>query len=79
MCNVSLPAECVSSIKEYDKEDENEMLVAKPKIRGYYSYALPCGGIVTSVEARGFCDRPDHVELRLLTGKRANIGFDDRV
>ena len=53
------------------------MLAATPKIRGYYSYALPCGGIVTSVEARGFCGRPDDVELRLLTGKRANLGFDD--
>ena len=77
MCNVSFLAECVSSIREYDKEDENEMFAAKPKIRGYYSYALPCGGIVTSVEARGFCGRPHDVELRLLTGKRANLGFDD--
>ena len=82
MCNVSLFAECVSSIREYDKEDENEMLEAKYlKIRGCYSYTLPCGGIVTSVEARGFCGRPNDVELRLLTGKRANLGlmisFDD--
>ena len=77
MCNVSLFAECVSSIREYDEEDENEMLAAKPKIRGYYSYALPCGGIVTSVEARGFCGRPHDVELRLFTDKTAKVGFDD--
>ena len=78
VCNVSLLAECVCSIREYDKEDENEMLAAKHlKIRGYYSYTLPCGGIVTSVEARGFCDRPDDVELRLLTGKIKNLGFED--
>ena len=78
MCNVSLLAECVSSIREYVKEDENEMLAAKYlKIRGYYSYTLPCGGIVTSVEVRGFCGRPKNVELRLLTGKTANLGFDD--
>ena len=78
VCIVSFFAECVSSIREYEKQDENEMLAAKHlKIRGYYSYTLPCGGIVTSVEARGFCGRPDDVELRLLTGKTVNLGFED--
>ena len=78
MCAVPLFAECVSSISDYDKEDEYETLVARHlKIRGYYSYTLPCGGIVTSVEARGYCSRPNNVELRLLTGKRANLSFKD--
>ena len=44
-------------------------------IRGHYGYILPCGGIVTSVEARGFCGRPDNVELRLLSAKRADHAF----
>ena len=77
MCNVSLFAECVSGIREYDEEDENQILAAKPLNIQYYSYTLPCGGIVTSVEARGFCGRPHDVELRLLTGKRAKFGFAD--
>ena len=78
MCAVPLFAECVSSVRDYDKEDENETLATKYlKIRGYYGYTLPCGGIVTSVEARGFCGRPHDVELRLLTGKSANLNFKD--
>ena len=78
MCvaTISLFAGCVRSIREY--YDENETLAGRPlKIRGYYSYALPCGGIVTSIEARGFCDRPNDVELRILTGKTANFSFED--
>ena len=78
MCNVSLLAECVSSIRDYDKEDEYETLAANYlKIRGHYSYTLPCGGIVTSIEARGFCGRPHDVEFRLLTGKIASLSFKD--
>ena len=46
------------------------------EIRGHYSYILPCGGIVTSVEARGFCGRSDDVELRLLSAqRRTDNGF----
>ena len=44
-------------------------------IHGHYGYTLPCGGIVTSVEARGFCGRPDNVELRLLSAGRAENSF----
>ena len=41
-------------------------------------YILPCGGIVTSVEARGLCRRPDNVEMQLITGARADQrGIDD--
>ena len=66
----SFSTECVRRIKEF-AEDDYESLEAKPlEIHGYYSYILPCGGIITSVEARGFCGRPDDVELRLLTFKR---------
>ena len=67
MClSIILSAECVRSIREYD-EDDYESFAAKPlTVHGYYSYTLPCGGIVTSIEARGFCGRPDDVELRLL-------------
>ena len=71
MCaSIILSTECVRRIKEFE-EDDYESLAAKPlEIHGYYSYTLPCGGIVTSVEARGFCDRPDGVELRLITFQR---------
>ena len=71
MCaSVILSTDCVRSINEFD-DDDYESLGAKPlKIRGYYSYTLPCGGIVTSVEARGFCYRPDDVEIRLISAKR---------
>ena len=66
----SFSTECVRRIKEFE-EDDYESLEAKPlEIHGYYSYILPRGGIVTSVEARGFCGRPDDVELRLLTFER---------
>ena len=77
MCaSVILSTECVRSINEFE-EDDYESLGAKPlEIRGYYSYTLPCGGIVTSVEARGFCGRPDDVEIRLISAKRrADHGF----
>ena len=73
----SLSTECVRIIREYD-EDEYEELTAEPmKNPGFYCYMLPCGGIVTSVEARGFCGRPDNVELRLISGVRANHSFKD--
>ena len=73
----SLSTECVRSIREYD-EDEYEELAPEPmKNPGFYGYMLPCGGIVTSVEARGFCGRPDNVELRLISGVRANHSFED--
>ena len=73
--NITLSTDCVRSIIEYDEEDY-ESLATKPlDIRGYYSYTLPCGGIVTSVEARGFCGRPDNVELRLLSARRAENAF----
>ena len=73
----SFSTECVRSINEFE-EDDYESLAAKPlEIRGYYSYTLPCGGIVTSVEARGFCGRPDDVELRLITARRqSKNGFN---
>ena len=77
MCaSVILSTECVRSINEFE-EDDYESLAAKPlEIRGYYSYTLPCGGIITSVEARGFCGRPDNVELRLFSAKRrVDTGF----
>ena len=73
----SLSTECITGIQEYDEEDY-ETLVAEPsRIRGYYAYILPCGGIVTSVEARGFCGRPDNVELRLLSAARADHSFSN--
>ena len=37
---------------EYDKTE-----LSPSPIRGYFRYRVPCGGIVTSVEARGFCGR----------------------
>ena len=66
----SFPTECVRNINELVEHDY-ESLGAKPlEVHGYYSYTLPCGGIVTSVEARGICGRPDDVELRLLSFER---------
>ena len=72
----TLSTECICGISNYDKDDY-ESLGAKPsEIHGHYSYTLPCRGIVTSVEARGFLGRPDGVELRLLSAqRRAGNGF----
>ena len=72
----TLSTECVRRISEFD-DDDYESLAAKPlEIHGYYSYTLPCGGIVTSIEARGFCGRPDNVELRLIIAqRRGDNGF----
>ena len=36
----------------YDKTE-----LSPSPIRGYFRYRVPCGGIVTSVEACGFCGR----------------------
>ncbi|CAI8032550.1 hypothetical protein GBAR_LOCUS18400, partial [Geodia barretti] len=67
---VAAEDECVRIIREYD-EDEYEELAAEPmKNLGFYGYTLPCGGIVTSVEARGFCGRPENGEMRLTSGVR---------
>ena len=44
---------------------------------GFYTYILPCGGIVTSVEARGLCRRPDNVEMQLIAGATAERGVGD--
>ena len=72
----SLSTDCVRIIRECD-EDEYEELAAEPmKNPVFYGYMLPCGGIVTSVEARGFCGRPDNVELLLISGGRANHSFE---
>ena len=47
----------------YDKTE-----LSPSPIRGYFRYRVPCGGIVTSVEARGFCGRANDVDLRLVYG-----------
>ena len=75
---ILLPADCVRSIRDYDEQDY-QVLAADPwKMSGFYTYILPCGGIVTSVEARGLCRRPDNVEMQLITGARADQrGIDD--
>ena len=46
---------------EYDKTE-----LSPSPIRGYFRYRVPCGGIVTSVEARGFCGRANDVWFILL-------------
>ncbi|CAI8047372.1 Ephrin type-B receptor 3 (Fragment) [Geodia barretti] len=76
---VAAEDECVRIIREYH-EDEYEELAAEPmKNPGFhrYGYMLPCGGIVTSVEARGFCGRPENVEMRLTSGVRAKYSYHD--
>ena len=51
--------------------NEYDLSAVKPvHVEGYYWYLVPCGGIVTSIEARGFCGRRDNVELRLIYGSR---------
>ena len=67
--------ECVRSIVEYDEDDYESLETKSLDIRGHYGYILPCGGIVTSVEARGFCGRPDNVELRLLSARQGEYTF----
>ena len=68
----ALFTECVRSISDFDEDDYDSFATNYSYIHGYYSYMLPCGGIVTSVRARGFCGRPDDVELRLLSFRRNN-------
>ena len=64
--------ECVRSISDFDEDDYESFAANYSYIHGYYSYMLPCGGIVTSVRARGFCGRSYDVELRLLSFRRDN-------
>ena len=66
MYNLSLSTDC--SIQDYDVFSYNESLIEPSNYRGYYRYVLPCGGILTSIKARGFCGRADNVQLRLLFG-----------
>ncbi|CAI8021515.1 hypothetical protein GBAR_LOCUS12748, partial [Geodia barretti] len=58
--------DCVRSIRDYDEQDYQALTADPWKTSGFYSYILPCGGIVTSVEARGLCRRPDNVEMQLI-------------
>ena len=44
-------------------------------LEGYFTYRVPCGGIITSVEARGFCGRAENVELRLIYGVLDDDGY----
>ena len=62
-------------IKDYDVFSYDETVIEhNPMIRGYFRYIVPCGGIVTSIEARGFCGRANDVKLRLLYGYRDSKG-----
>ena len=74
---IVLPADCVRSIRDYDEQDYQALAADPWKFSGFYSYILPCGGIVTSVEARGLCRRPDNVEMQLITGANAERGIGD--
>ena len=63
-------------IKDYDVFSYDETVIEhNPMIRGYFRYIVPCGGIVTSIEARGFCGRANDVELRLLYGYKDSKGI----
>ena len=60
--------------------NEYDLSSVKPvHVQGYYQYLVPCGGIVTSIEARGFCGRRDNVELRLINGFNDEKGRHSRV
>ena len=72
MC-VYNPTECM--IKDYDVFSYDETVIEPNPIRGYFRYIVPCGGIVTSIEARGFCGRANDVELRLLYGYKDSKGI----
>ena len=62
-------------IKDYDVFSYDETVIEhNPITKGYFRYIVPCGGIVTSIEARGFCGRANDVELRLLFGYRDSKG-----
>ena len=67
-----LSADC--NLQDYNVFQCNESLIKPSSFRGYFRYSVPCGGILTSIEARGFCGRADNVQLRLLYGSRKGGG-----
>ena len=72
----ALFTQCVRSISDFDEDDYESFAANYSYIHGLYIYMLPCGDIVTSVRARGFCGRTDDVELRLLSFReRSSNGY----
>ena len=74
--NLAFSLDCVRSIRV---TTTNKTSSSRP-LENFWIlqlYILPCGGIVTSVEARGLCRRPDNVEMQLITGANAERGIGD--